>query len=105
MNIILLHNHYDADHLEAVKAEMVERGAPTIRAVWMEAYGAWVALEGCHRLRAAAELGLTPVIEEVEYSEEVTLSDIGALDEYADDYTIAQICDDAWSGEQISFED
>jgi hypothetical protein len=47
-----------ADHLEAVKAEMEALGAPTIRVVDCGDY--YMALEGSHRLAAAAALGLTP---------------------------------------------
>ena len=65
MDIILYHKHYNQEHLNAVKAQMKTLGAPTIKAIWSEIYGAWMAVEGCHRLRAAAELGLTPEIEDV----------------------------------------
>lgn len=103
MNIIILHPHFEADHLEAVKAEMKVLGAPTIKAVWSDCYGAWVALEGCHRIRAAHALDLTPEIEEVEYSDEVTMHDMGL--DCQDDYTIARIVDDAWQSEMVKFED
>jgi len=94
MQIILPHDHFDAAHLEAVKTEMKTLGAPAIKAVWMEAYGAWVALEGSHRIRAAAELGLAPDIDEVEWSDTLTTDDVvpGSFD---DTWTIEQICDDA----------
>jgi hypothetical protein len=65
MDIILYHKHYNKEHLNAVKAEMETLGAPTIKAIWSEVYGAWLAVEGCHRLRAAAELGITPNIDDV----------------------------------------
>lgn len=64
--IYLVHAHYDAAHLEHVKAEMLKLGAPTIKAFWVEAYNAWFAVEGCHRLRAAVALGVTPVINQVD---------------------------------------
>ena len=51
MDVILYHKHYDKDHLNAVKAEMETLGTPTIKAIWSEMYGAWMAVEGCHRLR------------------------------------------------------
>jgi hypothetical protein len=47
-----------ADRLEAVKAEMATLGAPTIRVV--DCGDFLMALEGSHRLAAAAALGLTP---------------------------------------------
>jgi hypothetical protein len=59
MQIALLHKHYNGNHLEAVKTEMQNLGAPVIRAIWSETYGMWMAVEGCHRIRAAKDLGLT----------------------------------------------
>jgi hypothetical protein len=47
-----------AERLEQVKAEMATLGAPTIRVVDCGDY--YMALEGSHRLAAAAALGLTP---------------------------------------------
>lgn len=70
MNIALLHKHYSEEHLEYVKSEMERIGAPVIKAVWMECYNHWAALEGCHRIRAAHALGITPIIEEVDYSDD-----------------------------------
>lgn len=94
MKIALVHDYYDAAHLEAVKAKMATLGAPVIKAVWMECYGVWAALEGCHRIRAALELGLTPEIEEVEYSDETTLESLGC-DDSGNGYTVSYIADDA----------
>ena len=71
MRIALVHIHYDEDHLAQVIEEMKQLGAPKIHAVWMDCYGHWAALEGCHRIRAAKALGLTPEIIEVEYSDEM----------------------------------
>lgn len=53
----------DADHLAEVIAEMRTLGAPTIRAYW-DGDG-WQAIEGVHRLHAAAALGLRPILVEV----------------------------------------
>ena len=103
MRIALVHNHYDKSHLEAVKKEMVKKGAPVIHAVWMECFGHWQALEGCHRLRAAKELGLTPEIEEVEYCESTMLSDVVVYDG-GEDYTIAEICDGGANVDIIEFD-
>lgn len=63
--IALLHPQYNPQHLEEVKAEMTKRGAPVIRCIWSEHYGVWLAIEGCHRLRAAKQLGLTPIIKDI----------------------------------------
>jgi hypothetical protein len=73
MDVILYHKHYDKDHLNAVKAEMETLGTPTIKAIWNEVHSAWMAIEGCHRLRAAAELGITPNIEDVSDEAIVTM--------------------------------
>ena len=100
MRIALLHTHHSKEHLAAVKEEMRTLGAPEIHAVWMEVYGHWVALEGCHRIRAAKELDLTPEIIEVEYTDEM-LSSVIELDQ--DDYQISEICDDSHNAEIIEF--
>lgn len=104
MKIILPHDHYDVEHLETVKAEMQDLGAPTIKAVWMECYGAWVALEGCHRIRAAAELGLMPEIDEIEWSDTIKTDDV-VPGSFADTWTIEQICDDAHRNTIMDFAD
>ena len=85
MQIALVHNHYSEEHLKEVIAEMRELGAPTIKAVWVECWGIWAAIEGCHRIRAAAALDLLPEIDEVEYSEDLT--------EYG--YSVAELADEA----------
>ena len=72
-SIILTHAHYDPDHLEAVKGEMTRRGAPVIRAIWSEVYASYLAVEGCHRIRAAKELGLTPVVKDITHNKTVRL--------------------------------
>ena len=94
MKIALVHKHFNADHLNDVKNEMMEMGAPVIRAVWMECYQMYAALEGCHRIRAAKELGLIPIIDEVEYSDEL-------FDHY--EYRISEVCDAAHKSEYIEF--
>lgn len=94
MEIIII-NPTDSAHLAEVTAEMAERGAPTIQAVWMDVFGAWVALEGSHRLTAAEALGLEPEIAEVDYDEETTLADLGC-DDSGDGFTVADICDSAY---------
>lgn len=66
MEIYLAHNHFDKTHLEEVKAEMIKMGAPTIRVVDM-GEGLYAAIEGCHRLRAASELGIEPNLDVLDY--------------------------------------
>jgi hypothetical protein len=65
ISIVLYHDHYNQEHLQQVKSEMLTLGAPTIKCFYDEANGIWFAVEGCHRLRAAYELGLTPEIEDI----------------------------------------
>jgi hypothetical protein len=72
MKIALLHNHYNQKHLDDVKKEMNILGAPTIKVVWMACYDCYAAIEGCHRIRAAKELNLMPVIEEIDYDEKIS---------------------------------
>jgi hypothetical protein len=57
-----LHAHFRPAHLEHVIAEMRRRGPPRIRAHFDTSSGAWLALEGTHRLRAAKLLDLAPVM-------------------------------------------
>ena len=90
MKIALLHKHFDAEKLESVKSEMSVLGAPTIKAVWLEHLDLFAALEGCHRIRAAKELGLDVIIDEVEYSEDTI-----KLNEFGDIALISEICDGA----------
>jgi len=66
MEIYLVHDHYDEEHLAEVKAEMEALGAPTVRVIDM-GEGIYAALEGCHRLRAAAALGITPDLNVLDY--------------------------------------
>jgi hypothetical protein len=73
INIIKL-NHTDKDHTETVKSEM--KRPPTVKAVCIEG-DLWVALE-------------------VEYNENVTLSDLEIKNEDGDDYTVAEIVDGAY---------
>ena len=54
----------DAKHLRKVIEAMRTLGAPAIRAI--DVGDRLLAIEGTHRLEAAARLGLTPIIEVVE---------------------------------------
>ena len=62
----------EAAKLEAVIAEMRVLGAPTIRVVDCSDY--YMALEGSHRLAAAAALELTPEFVVYEQDEEIDIS-------------------------------
>jgi len=96
MRIALVHDHFDEAHLAEVIEEMKTLGAPTIKAVWMECFNHWAALEGCHRIRAAAALGLTPEIDEVEYSD--APCDVDGM-------TVAEVADRSRESEAIEFEE
>jgi len=100
MNIILPHTEFDQAKLDAVISEMQVLGAPTIKAVDCGEY--FVALEGSHRIRAAAALGLSVEIEEVEYSEETTTDEI-VPGSYDDCWTIAEIVDAAHNSTMLTF--
>lgn len=99
--IALMHKHYDVQHLADVVAQMQVMGAPTIKAVWLECHGVWAALEGCHRIRAAAKLGLAVEIDEVEYDDGVTLVELG-LDCQDPTITVADVADAASSATLIN---
>lgn len=104
MTIVLLHSHYDDTHLAKVTAEMRALGAPTIKAIWHEGRGTWMALEGCHRLRAAEALGLVPEIEPIEpedMDQEVNEVFPGTFD---DPYTFRDIMDCGCNPHMITFE-
>lgn len=62
----------DRAKLDVVIAEMRELGAPTIRVVDCGDY--LMALEGSHRLAAAAELGLTPACIIIDQDQEIDIS-------------------------------
>jgi hypothetical protein len=69
----------------------------------MECYDMYAALEGCHRIRAAKELGLIPEIEEVEYSETMSVKDPSLNLDLDNDYTIAELVDDCHRRTVIDF--
>ncbi len=93
MTIVTI-NKVNADHLEMVKAEMATLGAPIIRAVHF-GEGVYVALEGSHRIVAAAELGLEPIIDEIEYSDEmITIQWDGGEEEFM----ISELADSIYAG-------
>ena len=80
MTIVLVHEHLDEAHLDAVIQEMQTLGTPTIRAIKTDD-NFWYALEGCHRLRAAHRPGLTPIIDEVEYNDDIITVQVDGDDE------------------------
>ena len=89
LSIALFHNHYDAEHLEKVKKEMVKLGSPTIRCFHDDANGIEIAFEGCHRIRAAKELNLIPVINYVEYTDIIDIQ----MDDELQSISVADLLD------------
>lgn len=80
----------DGAKLEAVTADMARLGAPTIRVV--DCGDHYMALEGCHRLAAAAALGIAPnlVILEQEDLVDADTLDIDGL-ERGETYTAGEV--------------
>ena len=99
MRIILVHAHYNEAHLQDVIESMRTLKAPRIRAVWSDVYNAWCALEGCHRIRAARMLGLTPEINAVEYSD----TPLPGMDNMTISYIVDTAYNVANSGGEIEF--
>jgi len=82
---IILVNDIDPAHLEAVKAEMRVLGSPVIRAI--DGGDHLIAVEGSHRIRAAAELGLPVAVEILDEDGDIDLrsldwDDNGYFDEH-----------------------
>ena len=105
MQIALLHKHYDEQQLANVKARMTKRGAPVIRCTWSEIYGMWMAFEGCHRLRAAKELGLTPVIKDISEQKYATIQQDGENVKVNVATFAAEMEADLWKSKDITFDD
>lgn len=91
--IRLMHSHYDPEHLDEVKTEMLKLGAPSIRAIWSEAHGMWYAVEGCHRIRAAKELGIEVNIIDVSKKRTITIE----LDAQNEKVKVADLLDELQS--------
>jgi len=62
-----LHLFFSVSRLDLVVEYMRTAGAPRIRAYFDAESDAWFALEGTHRLRAAAILGVAPVLVPVRW--------------------------------------
>jgi hypothetical protein len=96
-------NEIETEHLSEVKVSMLEMGSPIIKAVWVECWNAWVALEGSHRIAAALELGLSVGIEEVEYSDAL-LTDLGIEDGAYSGMTVEDHVDGAYDSAHLMVE-
>ena len=102
MDIVLVHNHFEQGHLDVVAKQMESMGAPTIKAVHIDG-DLYVALEGCHRLRAAEALGLEPEVDVIEYSEETLVCDLGLDFDPLDKLTVSDIVDGYDIRKTVSF--
>lgn len=103
MEVTLYHKHYNEQHLEEVKSEMQSLGAPVIRCIWSETYDMWMAIEGCHRLRAASALGVIPVIQDIT-NDEAAIIQIDKIDTEVNVADLAvELTDDVWQAEIIEF--
>lgn len=74
MTMIYTINKPDADKLQAVIEEMRTLGSPKIRALWCGDH--YRAIEGSHRVAAAAALGVAVEIVEVEMDDVIENHDI-----------------------------
>ena len=102
MRVALLHNHYDRESLESVTAEMRVFGAPTIKVLDLGFDDMYQALEGCHRLRAAEILGLTPIFEIIDIADaDATAAEL-ELDVDNPDARAYELGD--WENYQIEFD-
>lgn len=66
------------DHLEEVKAEMLQLGRPSIRVVDCGDY--YMALEGSHRVAAAHALGIEPILVVFDQDEEIDITQFDWFD-------------------------
>lgn len=90
-----IHGHNDAK-VEAVMAEMGTLGAPTIRVV--DCGDNYMALEGTHRIEAAARLGIAPNIVILDQDD---LVEADSLDwdylQQGESYTAAELASEVYS--------
>jgi hypothetical protein len=87
---------FNEAHVEAVMAEMRTLGAPTIRVV--DCTDHYMAIEGTHRLEAAARLGLSPNLAVLDQDETIEIDslDIDGL-ETDRPYTAGEIAAEVYS--------
>jgi len=102
MTIALVHRHYTEKHLEEVMSEMEVLGEPTIKAIWSELYGMWLAVEGCHRIRAAKELSLNVEIDDISNEESVEIEEDGELVSRLVSELLEELSDNAPSTEIVN---
>lgn len=99
MIINLVHKHFSQSKVDSIKAEIATMGTPVIKAVDL-GDDEYQALEGCHRIRACKDLGITPELEIIDYSEKSVFD--YELD-FQDDRSIAEIVDSCYGQASIEF--
>ena len=82
-------NEVDLDHLAEVSKEMDEIGRPVIRVAYDPAYDTYIAFEGSHRLKAAHDKGVKPILDEVDIND--VYNGKYSLDELSDDLDISDL--------------
>lgn len=94
----------EAEKLARVIEQMRALGAPALRVVNCGDY--YMALEGSHRLAAAAELGLTPVLTVYEQDDEI---DVTGHDWYdaanwsGERYTAGEVAGELYSTQAVGY--
>lgn len=82
-------NEVDLDHLAEVSKEMDEIGRPVIRVAYNPVYDSYIAFEGSHRLKAAHDKGIKPILDEVDIND--VYNGKYSLDELSDDLDIPDL--------------
>ena len=94
-NILYGLHDVSENHLDTVIAQMQTIGSPTIRAINCGDY--YKAVEGTHRLAAAAILGLAVNIVLIEQDDVISASNLDLQDLEDRDYTGAELFDEVYS--------
>ncbi len=101
MRVLLFHDHYDENHLQEVIEEMKKFGVPTIKAYETDR-NYYMAVEGCHRLRACQVLKVTPVIEKLNWNDTVIID----LDGSDTEIEVSELIEEYHSGKtEICFDE
>lgn len=89
----------DESKVLAVMAEMETLGAPTIRVV--DCGDNYQAIEGCHRIEAAARLGLALNLEILDADEMISAASLD-LEDLRDDATAGEIAEMVFDARQAA---
>ena len=91
---IVAPNDVNEEHLLEVMKEMDDYGRPVIRSAYFPAYDTYVAFEGSHRLKAAKEKGIKPILDVVDID-----------DVYNGKYPLEELSDDLDVDDLLQFLD